>query len=281
MKTHDITGGGGLRLHVREWGRAEAPPVVLIHGWSQNHRCWQKQFDSPLADEFRIVAPDLRGHGMSDAPLEASHYTEAQLWADDVDAVIRQLRLDRPLLVGWSYGGFIISDYVRAYGQAGISGINFVGAAVSLGASAFGTLIGPGFLENFQGATAEDLPTNIAAMRSFVRACIARPLPADLHEEALCWNIMVPAQVRLAMAQREINSDDVLGGLAVPVLVTHGDADTVVLPAMAEHILAACPMAKASWFAGVAHAPHLEDSTRYNNELAEFARGVHALAKAS
>ena len=52
------------------------------------------------------------------------------------------------------------------------------------------------------------------------------------------------------------------------VLVTHGRADTVVLPAMAEHILATCPTAEASWYDGVGHAPHLEEPERFNRELA-------------
>ena len=58
---------------------------------------------------------------------------------------------------------------------------------------------------------------------------------------------------------REIDYDDVLRELDVPVLVTHGRADTVVLPAMAEHILATCPTAEASWYDGVGHVPHLEE----------------------
>ena len=55
-----VAGGGGLGLHVREWGRADGPPILLIHGWSQNHLCWAKQYGSALADEFRLVAFDLR-----------------------------------------------------------------------------------------------------------------------------------------------------------------------------------------------------------------------------
>src|SRR6188472_1343240 len=85
---HEVKGGGGLRLHVREWGRPDGQPIVLIHGWSQNHLCWAHQYDSALADEFRLVAFDLRGHGMSDAPLDAAQYTDAALWADDLAAVI-------------------------------------------------------------------------------------------------------------------------------------------------------------------------------------------------
>jgi pimeloyl-ACP methyl ester carboxylesterase len=137
MKKHTARGGGGLRLHVREWGKADGPRILFIHGWSQNHLCWVKQYESALADEFRLVAYDLRGHGMSEAPLEPEHYTDATLWADDVAAIVGQLELDRPVLVGWSYGSYVICDYVRLHGQDRIAAINFVEGAVKLGESSF------------------------------------------------------------------------------------------------------------------------------------------------
>jgi pimeloyl-ACP methyl ester carboxylesterase len=259
---------------VRQWGDPGAPPILFLHGWSQNHLCWADQYDSALADRFRLVACDLRGHGMSEAPLESEHYTDGARWADDVAAIIDQLGLDRPVLVGWSYGAFVICDYVRIYGQDRVAGINFVEAAVRLGPAAFGTLIGPGFLDHFADLIADDLPTNIRAARAFVRACVAKPLPADVLETALCWNMTVPARVRADLAGREIDDDDVLRTLTVPVLVTQGRADSVVLPAMAEHILATCPTAEASWYDGVGHIPHLEDAQRFNRELAAFTRRV-------
>jgi non-heme chloroperoxidase len=274
MLTHTVMGGGGLRLHVREWGNADGPPILFIHGWSQNHLCWAKQYESALADEFRLVAYDLRGHGMSEAPLEPEHYTDDGLWADDLAAIIDQLRIDRPVLVGWSYGAFVICDYVRRYGQDRIAAIDFVEGAVKLGEAAFGTLIGPGFLEHFADATADDLPTNIRGMRNFVRACAAKPLSEDDLETAACWNVTVPARVRANLAAREIDGDDVLRALQVPLLVTQGRADSVVLPAMAEHVLATCPVAEASWYDGVGHLPHLEEPERFNRELAELTRRV-------
>ena len=275
-RIHVVEGGGSLRLHVREWGKADGAPILFIHGWSQNHLCWAKQYESALADEFRLVAYDLRGHGMSEAPLEPHHYTDAELWADDVAAVIEQLGLDRPVLVGWSYGAFVICDYVRAHGQDRIAAINFVEGVVKLGETAFGTFIGPGFLDHFGGATADDLPTNIQAMRSFVAACAAKPLCAEEFETALGWNIAVPARIRANLAAREIDDDDVLRTLDVPLLVTQGRADTVVLPAMAEHILETCPTAGASWYEGIGHLPHLQAPHRFNGELAELTRRVHA-----
>lgn len=279
MITHSVAGGGGLQLHVREWGRPDAPSILFIHGWSQNHLCWARQCRSSLADRFRIVAFDLRGHGMSDAPPEQEHYTDARLWAADIAAIIGQLRLGQTVLVGWSYGGFIICDYLRSFGQEAVAGIVFVDAAVTLGQSAFGTLIGPGFLDHVPGATAGDFFTNIVAIRSFLRACTARPLSAEDYETALCWNIIVPARVRAALLARQINSDDVLATLKKPLLVMQGESDRLVLRAMAEHILATCPTAKASWYAETGHAPFLEDTARFNRELAEFAAQSRAGAR--
>ena len=81
MKIHTVRGGGDLQLHVREWGKADGPPILFIHGWSQNHLCWDRQYESALRDEFRLVAYDLRGHGMSEAPLGPENYTDGKLWA--------------------------------------------------------------------------------------------------------------------------------------------------------------------------------------------------------
>ena len=259
----------------------DGPPILFIHGWSQNHLCWAKQYESALADEFRLVAYDLRGHGMSEAPLEPEHYTDGKLWADDVAAIIDELRLDRPVLVGWSYGAFVICDYVRAHGQDRIAAIDFVEGAVKLGEAAFGTLIGPGFLDHFADATADDLPTNIRAMRAFVRACVVeaalgrRPRDGAVLEHRRAGRGSAPTS-RPARS----TDDDVLRALEVPLLVTHGRADTVVLPAMAEHVLATCPTAEASWYDGVGHAPHLEEPERFNRELAELTRRVRGLISA-
>jgi pimeloyl-ACP methyl ester carboxylesterase len=274
MKVHTVRGGGDLRLHVREWGKADGPPILFVHGWSQNHLCWRKQYESALADEFRLVAYDLRGHGMSDAPLGAENYSDGKLWAADLAAIIDELRLDRPVLVGWSYGSFVICDYIRVHGQTRVAAVNLVEGAVKLGETAFGTLIGRGFVDHFVDATADDLPTNIQAMRSFVRACLVKPVSDDDLEAAVCWNVTVPAPVRANLGARDLDDDDVLRALEVPLLVTQGRADTVVLPAMAEHILATCPTAEASWYDGVGHVPHLEEPERFNRELAELTRRV-------
>jgi non-heme chloroperoxidase len=274
MKIHSVQGTGGVKLHAREWGKPAGTPILLIHGWSQSLHCWMKQHERGLKDEFRVVAVDLRGHGMSEAPLQAEQYTDGDKWADDVAAIIDQLTLDRPILVGWSYGGFVICDYVRKYGQNKIAGINFVGAAVVLGERA-SPFIGPGFQENAPAACELDLPTNIAAIRRFLRALVARPMSQDDFEVMLAFNMVVHPIVRAFLIQRELDFAPILASIEVPVLVTHGRSDTFALPAMGDLIMGYCKTAEASWYDGVGHAPFLEEPARFNRELARFAQKAH------
>ena len=85
----------------------------------------------------------------------------------------------------------------------------------------------------------------------------------------------MPARIRANLAAREIDIDDVsqprsaAAGLPRP-------RRQVVLPAMAEHILATLPTAEASWYDGVGHAPHLEEPERFNRELATLTTRVRA-----
>ena len=272
--SHNVKGGDNLNLYVGEWGNPDGNPILFIHGWSASHLAWRNQFESELGEDFRIVAPDLRGHGMSDAPLDAEHYSNARLWADDIAAIIEELEITQPVLVGWSYGGFIICDYLSEYGQSDISGVNFVGGGVTFNKDAFGTLLGPGFLNYVQGATKPDLQSNIKALRQFVRELVAGQLSQDDVETILAFNMVVPPEVRAGMLQREINSDDILSEMDVPVLVTQGREDKHCLPAMAEHIMDTCSTATASWYSNSAHMPFWENPERYNTELAEFTRDV-------
>lgn len=275
MKIHTIRGAGGVNLHAREYGPSTGIPILLIHGWSQCHLCWSKQYESTLSETARLVALDLRGHGMSEAPPETEQYADGDKWADDIAAVIDGLALDKPILVGWSYGGYVICDYLRRKGQDSIAGINFVAAAVVLGPKAFGSLVGPGFLENAPGACQQDLPTNIAAIRRFLRACIVKPIGQDDFEDVLAFNMSVSPAVRAALVRRELDFAPILEGIAVPVLLTHGCSDSVILPAMTEYIMDHCKTTEVSWFDGVGHIPFLEEPARFNAELKQFAENAY------
>jgi len=108
MKTHNVAGGGSIRLHVVETGNPDGRAVLFLHGISQCSLAWSRQLDSELARDHRLVAMDLRGHGLSDKPRDA--YGDSRLWADDVRAVINALDLKRPVLSGWSYGSLVFLD---------------------------------------------------------------------------------------------------------------------------------------------------------------------------
>jgi non-heme chloroperoxidase len=274
-RDYDIQGGGGVTLRAHEWGRRDGPAILFVHGWSQCDMCWDAQVRSPLAERFRMVTFDCRGHGMSGKPLDAGCYTDERLWADDLAAVIEQTGLKRPVLVAWSYGGFIVADYIRVHGDAGIAGIDLVGAAVILRPPSLDH-IGPGFLDNAVDASATDLRTHVAAIQRFLRACTARPLPDDLWNATLCWNMAVPAEIRGALIAREIDGTASYSGVSVPILVSHGREDMIIQPSMAEHVLGRCRTSVASWYDGVGHMPFIENAERFNLELAAF---VDATAK--
>lgn len=269
IATHEIRGGRGVRLHAREWGNPSGPAILFIHGWSQSDLCWTKQTSGRLADRYRIVTFDLRGHGLSQKPSDPDNYTDARCWADDLAAVIDQTNLTRPVLVAWSYGGYVVTDYLRAYGDAAIGGIVLVGAAVLLKRPTFDH-IGTGLLDNAQGMCAPDLSANIAALRRFVRACTAQPLAEHDSMTAMCSNMIVPPDVRSALFARDIDGVDALAHVDVPVLVAHGRADTIVLPSMSERTISRCRTAIPSWYDDVGHMPFWEATERFDRELGEF-----------
>jgi len=275
VATREILGGGGLKLHAREWGDPDGFPLLFIHGWSQSDLCWLNQVRGDLAGTCRMVTFDLRGHGLSGKPLGPEPYADGQLWADDVAAVIDQTGLEQPVLVAWSYGGYIVADYLRVYGDAHIGGINLVGSATILRPPAFDH-IGPGMLENSRDMCVPDLFANIAATRRFLRACTSRPLGHDELAAALAWTMVVPPAVRRTLLTRELDGRDILASVSVPMLVTHGRDDMIVLPSMAEHTLIACPAATASWYDDVGHMPFWEASDRFDRELAGLARAARS-----
>lgn len=267
-----ITGGGGVELAVYETGDPAGPPIVLIHGFLGSHLSWSEQFSGSLAEEFRIVALELRGHGASDKPLDAESYTDAATWAEDVAAVIRELDLDRPVLVGWSYGGFAIADYLRAHGDEGLGGIVIVGSTSTLGTDEASELVDQRFLDIIGDVLSTDLRTSVYATRRFLPMMTAEPMAVDAYENALAVAMTVPPEVRQAMFSRNFDNADVLGEVSVPALLVQGEADRIVRPRAAEVLADLVPGARLLSLDGVGHAPFLEDPERFDAALAEFVR---------
>jgi pimeloyl-ACP methyl ester carboxylesterase len=266
-----VTGGGGIRLHVEETGDPGGRPVLFLHGLSQCRLAWARQLDSDLGRDLRLVAVDLRGHGRSDKPRDA--YGDPGLWAADVRAVIEALDLERPLLCGWSYGGVVIGDYLERHGEADVAGVVLVGAVSRLGEPAL-PFLGQEFLATLPGLFSTDVETSAAALERFLDLTTRAELPARDRYLALGYNTMVPPQVRQALLSRTLTHDDLLERLTVPVLLTHGLDDQIVLPSMSEHNARLVPHAKSCWYERVGHSPFLEVPDRFNADLRAFASSL-------
>ena len=220
-KAHSIATPDGVTVKAYEYGNPAGPAILFIHGYMQAGLSWDRQVQDPaMLREFRMVTYDLRGHGMSDKPVGDAFYKPGKVWGDEVHALIRGIGLNRPVLVGWSYGGRLLGDYLIEHGHAGIAGLNYVGA-VSSGAdpSRFGT---GGRHTSPTAAGSEDPITAIRGTIAFLRACFERQPSTEEFEAILAFNMMVPRHARLSMQGRPANFDAQLRALNIPVLVTHG-----------------------------------------------------------
>ena len=269
MKTHVITGGGGVRLHLVETGNPRGRPIVLIHGLSQCWLSWTRQLNSDLAEKFRLVAFDLRGHGLSDKPREG--YADSKLWADDVHAVMQTLGLNHPILCGWSYGPLVILDYIRHYGEDAIGGINFVGGVTKLGSEQAAAVLTADFLGNVPGLFSTDSEESARALDSLLRMCFVRELEAADRYLMLGYNLSVPPYVRQALLSRSVDNDDLLPRLRKPVLITHGSDDAVVKAAVIDQQMARITHAQVQVMANTGHAACWDSAPAYNTCLREFA----------
>lgn len=265
-----VTTPDGLNISAQEWGNPNGPGIVFIHGFSQSHLSWMRQTDSDLTKEFHIVTYDLRGHGNSDKPLEAARYRDGKAWADEVQAVIDAARLKRPVLVGWSYAGRVIADYLANRGERGISGIDFVDASIKFIPANVGDN-----LKNLTLMASEDMLTNINATRTFLHGCFSRQPSVDDFETMLAFNMMVPPKVRAGLNGRPLDGTAAMSKLTIPVLVTHGAEDRNAKLATAKFTASVIPGAKLSIYDGVGHSPFYEDAARFNRELAAFVRAAN------
>jgi non-heme chloroperoxidase len=267
----DVVVPDGTQLAVYEWGNPAGPAILLVHGFAQCHLCFEPQVRSALAECFRLVAYDMRGHGASDQPSDSAAYQGSRVWADDLAAVLAAKRLEQPVLVGWSMGGRVIRQYLINYGDAAIAGINFVASQV-IEEPRFR---GPGAPKPLPDRIT--LAEEIDAAIAFLDGCFGKKPSEAAFRRALGYNMRVPAAVRRAIAGWSTAAPltvEALRRVTVPVLVTHGRQDTVVLPAAAEMTAATIAHAQLSWFDDCGHSPFAENSARFNDELVTFVRSI-------
>ncbi len=143
MAVREVAGIDGTSLVYRVFGSETAPVLVLLHGWAQSSRCWGDGVLDALARDFRVVAVDLRGHGYSQAP--ETGYADRSLWAGDLAAVLAAENVSETnpaVLLGWSYGGLVICDYLAEHGAGAVAGLVLVGAITSIGRGEKGGRVG-------------------------------------------------------------------------------------------------------------------------------------------
>lgn len=228
--------------------------MVLVHGWAQSGAVW----DLP---EFRTCAVDLRGHGESD---DFGDYRDSARWAADLKAVLD--RTGPATLVGWSYGGLVITDYLRCHGTAQVDALVLVSAITEIGRGRPGGETGPVMRKALPAAITDDV-----AMAEFCQA-MAPGLPAETVGELTATALSVSHRVRGELFRRDVDSADVLKAVDVPTLVVHGEQDEVVSPAAAEYSAALIPGAELSWYPDTAHAPFLERPLRFAQDLRRVVR---------
>jgi len=266
-----ITGGGGIQLHVIEAGNPREKPIAFFHGFSQSALSWSRQLSSPLAESFRLIAVDLRGHGLSAKPRDG--YADSRLWADDVHALIKALDLVHPILCGWSYGPLVILDYLRHYGEDSIGGVNFIGGITKIGSDEAHSVLTPEFLGLIPGFFSTDAEESVRSLTSLLRLCFATELsPEDLYR-MVGYNVSVPAYVRQALFSRALDNDDLLPSLRKPVLITHGRHDAIVRPEVIERQMSSIAGARVVRMA-TGHACFWDDAAGYNASLREFAHSL-------
>lgn len=261
---HHINGHEGVRLSVAEYGSPDGLPLLLLHGFCQSHLCWQRQFG---LDRFRIIAPDMRGHGFSGQGAYG-----AEQMGGDIAAIVKALGLHRPLLVGWSMGGLWAGDYLSQY-DADIAGLALVGSFCATGQYAPPEAVAASKVEralSVSGVTSDDLGQCIEATRGFLSACFDQKPSDEDFERMLAYNMLCHPTQRYEIMSREVDYRGTLQALASPLMAVHGSKDRI------RHVSFARQSADAAHSADLklydcGHAPFFECPEQFNNDLLAFA----------
>ena len=109
-----ITTNDGATIFYKDWGAKDAQPIVFHHGWPLSADDWDTQMLFFLANGYRVVAHDRRGHGRS-SQVDTGH--DMDHYASDASAVAEHLDLRNAIHVGHSTGGGEVARYVAKYGE--------------------------------------------------------------------------------------------------------------------------------------------------------------------
>lgn len=263
---------GGVRVHYRDQGAQGGPPIVMVHGFSASLHAWEP-WVSRLGDRYRIVTLDLPGHGLTRAP--SNYAPTLGHYADVVEAVTRRLGLRSFVLVGNSMGGGVAwrltldhPDEVRALVLIDSIGLPAPGPSRRT----------PLIFRLLANPVGRALLRNIDA-----REFAARGLKDAYVDPALVTSALIDRYVDLSRAPGHrailLNGSGGAGppetartfqAIAVPTLVMHGAADTVIPVAAGRSLAAAIPGARLIVYPGVGHVPMEQIPDRSAADLRTF-----------
>lgn len=251
----------GADIYVRLDG-ADGPWVILAHALGANHTLWDATAQH-LASRYRVVRPDLRGHGASDAPL--GPYTMTRL-ADDIIAVMDALEIPQAHFCGISVGGMV--------GQT--LGLRHAERLLSLALVATNSQTPMEAHPMWHNRIGQAEAHGMAGMaEATLERWLTAPFRASHPEEvSRIRDMLVATQVRGYVGVAEaIMAFDLTGALSrihCPTLVVAGEQDQGASVAMAQSIAAAIPGARLEVMPQAAHLVHVEQPERFHAVLDAF-----------
>jgi non-heme chloroperoxidase len=256
----------GVPINVVEAGERGKPAILLIHGFSQSYLSWMAQLQEPeLTQRYHLIALDLRGHGGSGKPWRARDYAASRRWADDVDAALQLSGARRPLIVGWSYGGYVALDYLRHRRAGAAAGLMLVGSHAGLLPRPPGGAVPP----------ESDLDAQRAAARAFMAVMSAAPLSPEATARGEASFLMLPPYARRAFMGRNLDNRDLAPRLALPIRFLIGEKDPTAAPDALSDLSAVLPQGAGVAIApGQGHSPFAEDPAAFAAQLAAFREAV-------
>jgi pimeloyl-ACP methyl ester carboxylesterase len=245
--------------------------VLLIHGFPLHSGMWTAQIDD-LAQFVRVIAPDLRGHGASDAAPPP--YSVSGL-ARDCVGLMEHLAVRPPFIVcGLSMGGYVALELYRQFPElvAGLILVSTRAGADSDEAKANRDKTAVNVQDNGVQILADAMLPKLLAPANVE----ADPELADYVREII-GDTSVEGAVGALQAMRDRpDSVPMLGDITVPTLIIHGADDQLIPPSEAELMHKAIPGSKLVLIEGAAHLPNLERPVEFNDAVIDFLEEIGA-----
>jgi len=259
-----------VRLNVRDRG-AGAPTLVFIHGVMCSGALFANQLRS-LSSRYRVVAPDLRGHGDSQKVL-AGHTVPR--YADDLRALFQAIGVERPVLIGWSMGAMVAFEYLKAFGQDQVAGLVIVDQTPSDFAWPDGYEFGM-FTPQVLAEAVEHIQNDLAGVASFWADLMLHEPNPD-HAALLVGEVTkVPPAIGTSILVDQTLRDyrGFLAEVRVPTLVAFGGDDKATSPEAGRWIADRIRGARLAVFDRSSHCPFLEEPEAFDAELSAFVEGL-------